>query len=73
MSFKTKLAIYLAQVVLYAWVGFPEFGVCRDNGGGLLSCGLVGLLAGLIKVVLFLYLLLLSLLMDGVAHLFGKS
>jgi hypothetical protein len=73
MSFKINLIVSLALLLLFAWMGFPTFSVCHDNGGALLSCGLVALLAGFMKVALFIYVLFWALLIDGVAHLFGKS
>ena len=73
MSFRTNLIITLAAVILFAWMGFPVFSVCRANGGNILSCGLVGFLAGGMKTVLIVYLWLWALLIDGVAHLIGKS
>ena len=73
MSFKTNLLITLAAVVLFAWMGFPVFHVCHGNGGNILSCGLVAFRAGGMKTALIVYFWFWALLIDGLAHLIGKS
>lgn len=73
MSSRANLLITLAAVVLFAWMGFPVFRVCYGNGGNILSCGLVALLAGGMKTVLIVYFWFWALLIDGIAHLMGNS
>jgi hypothetical protein len=73
MARKIQLLFSLALLLVAAWMGFPAFSVCHDNGGALLSCGLVGMLLGFVQVAIFMFALFVGLLINGVAHLFGPS
>ena len=57
--------------VLFEWLGYGSFTTCHANGGGIISCGLIAYLIGLMKAAIFIAVLLLTTLIDGLAHLFG--
>jgi hypothetical protein len=52
-------------------LGFQSFTSCHGNGGGLFSCGVVGFLIGLFKLLFLATVWIFVALFDGFSHLFG--
>ena len=70
MSFR-KILVFAFFFVLFEWLGYGSFATCHAIGGGIISCGLIGCLIGFMKAAIFIAVLFLTMLIHGLAHLFG--